>query len=246
MTRFGTVLFDCDSTLSTIEGIDELAREYRDQIVPLTELAMRGEVTLESVYGRRLAIIRPSREDVERVGRMYVETLVAGAREVVRALHEAGVAVHVISGGLRPAVLHAARALGIPDGRVHAVDVYFDDAGRYAGFDEASPLARQGGKAELVESLGDLPRPSMLVGDGATDLEAKPRVDRFVAFAGVEARPHVVAAADAVVRAPSLLPVLALALGEADHYPVATRDLIVAGRVLLGEPSSLPRDSATP
>ncbi|MFP5356028.1 MAG: haloacid dehalogenase, partial [Gemmatimonadota bacterium] len=81
MTRFGTVLFDCDSTLSTIEGIDELAREYRDQIVPLTELAMRGEVTLESVYGRRLAIIRPSREEVERVGRLYVETLVAGARE---------------------------------------------------------------------------------------------------------------------------------------------------------------------
>ncbi|MFP5356085.1 MAG: hypothetical protein ACLGIK_13210, partial [Gemmatimonadota bacterium] len=117
---------------------------------------------------------------------------------------------------------------------------------RYAGFDEASPLARQGGKAELVEALGNLPRPSMLVGDGATDLEAKPHVDRFVAFAGVEERPHVVAAADAVVRTPSLLPVLALALGEPDGYPAATRDLIVAGRVLLGDPPLLPRDTTAP
>ncbi len=244
--RFGTVLFDCDSTLSTVEGIDEMAREYRDQIVPLTEMAMRGEVTLESVYGRRLAIIRPSRDEVERVGRLYVATLLPGAVETVQALHDAGVAVHIISGGLRPAVLHAARALGVPDAQVHAVDLYFDDAGRYAGYDEGSPLARQGGKAVLVESLGDLPRPSMLVGDGATDLEAKPHVDAFIAFAGIEERPHVVAAADAVVRARSLLPILALALGEADRFPAATRDLIAAGRALLGATPLFPRDTISP
>ena len=42
-----------------------------------------------------------------------------------------------------------------------------------------------------------------MVGDGTTDLEARPVVDLFVAFAGVVERPNVVSAADAVVRANS-------------------------------------------
>ena len=48
----------------------------------------------------------------------------------------------------------------------------------------------------------------LLVGDGVTDLEARPAVDRFVAYAGVVDRPAVTAAADAVIRTPSLRPVL--------------------------------------
>ena len=57
--RFRTVVFDCDSTLSAIEGIDELAGEHRSAVTELTEAAMRGEVPLQDVYGRRLALIRP-------------------------------------------------------------------------------------------------------------------------------------------------------------------------------------------
>ncbi len=53
----------------------------------------------------------------------------------------------------------------------------------------------------------------MLVGDGATDLEAAPLVDLFVAFAGVVERPMVAAGADIVIRAPSLAPIVPLALG---------------------------------
>lgn len=233
MAHFRSVLFDCDSTLSAIEGIDELAREHKAEIGRLTEKAMRGELALEAVYGRRLAIIRPSREELERVGALYVERLVAGARETVAALHEGGVEVRIISGGLRPAVLHVARALGIDEALVFAVDVSFDEHGRYAGFDEGSPLARQGGKSTLIASWADLARPTMLVGDGATDLEAKEVVDRFVAFAGVVARDAVVAGGDDVVRAPSLLPVLALALGDDVPRESGIRQLVRQGLELL-------------
>lgn len=241
--RFRSVFFDCDSTLSSIEGIDELGRAYREEIVPLTEAAMRGEVPLESVYGRRLAIIRPSREALDRVGEQYTSTLVPGAREVVAALRALGVEVSIISGGLRPAVLHVATALGVPRERVHAVDIRFGEHGEYAGFDESSPLARQGGKPALIESLG-VPRPSMLVGDGATDLEARPAVDCFVAFAGVAARAPVIAGADAVIHANSLLPVLPLVLGDDDaSFPPELQSLIDEGRALLApSPASLSPD----
>ena len=76
---YRTVVFDCDSTLSTIEGIDELAGPLRDELRALTDRAMAGEVSLEEVFGLRLERVRPTAEAVEYIGRRYVETLVPGA-----------------------------------------------------------------------------------------------------------------------------------------------------------------------
>lgn len=211
--RFGTVIFDCDSTLSTLEGIEEIAREHRAEIEAMTEEAMRGKVPLEAVYGRRLELVRPPRGRVIALGQRYVDTLVPGTRETVESLQRAGVHVRIISGGLKPAVLILARSLGIEDSAVDAVDVYFGDDGAYSGFDVASPLAASGGKRIVIEAFSqEVPRPIMLVGDGATDLEAQPAVDAFVAFAGVAYRPAVVAAADFVIRDRSLSPIVDLAL----------------------------------
>jgi phosphoserine phosphatase len=110
-----------------------------------------------------------------------------------------------------PAVLAAAAAVGVPSDLVTAVDISFNADGSYAGFDRSSPLARSGGKRLAIEQW-NIERPAMMVGDGTTDLEARPVVDLFVAFAGVVERPSVVAAADVVVRANSLAPLLPLAL----------------------------------
>ena len=211
------MIFDCDATLSQIEGIEELGRERRAEVEALTEAAMNGELPLEEVYGRRLALAQPSRTRVEQVGRMYIERLVPDTREVVEALMAEGIDVRVISSGVLPAVLIVARDLGIPDQNVAAVDLQFAPDGAYSGFDTDSPLAAAQGKLRIVKAWGDaLKRPVMLVGDGATDLEAKPAVDMFVAFAGVAARPKVMAGADAVITENSMAPVLALAL---DHEP---------------------------
>ena len=213
MAAFASVIFDCDSTLCAIEGIEELASRHHDEITRLTEAAMRGEIPLEEIYGRRLELIRPTRADLEELGRRYVETLVPGARETVSGLLAADVEVRILSGGLRPAVIDVARALGLREGAVTAVDIHFDDRGEYAGFDTGSPLTRSAGKAQIVREWGPwLPRPAMLVGDGATDLAAAREVEMFVAFAGVVERPVVTAAANVIVRERSLAPILALAL----------------------------------
>lgn len=175
---------------------------------------MRGDVPLEDVFARRLELVRPSRADVTSLGTRYVDTVVTDAREVVLALIAEGITVRIMSGGLLPAVGALGTFLGLERGAVAAVDVYFDELGAYAGFDRDSPLAHSGGKRLQLESwLPELPRPVLLVGDGVTDLEARPPADTFVAFTGVAHRPPVVAAADIVVRSASLAPVLALALG---------------------------------
>jgi len=218
MPVFQTIIFDCDSTLSRIEGVEALASEYRSEVAALTEAAMSGSVPLEEVYGRRLDLIQPTMADVERVGRQYIAERIPGVEDTVARLRREGIAVRVISGGLRQAVLVLTRFLGLPDQDVAAVEVRFDAAGRYDGFDEDSPLARAGGKEEVLQSWGrDTPGPRMLVGDGATDLEARDAVDLFVAYTGVVSRPAVVAGADVVIEELSLEPIVGLALGQMDE-----------------------------
>jgi phosphoserine phosphatase len=213
--RHESVVFDCDSTLSAIEGIDELSHAHREEISRLTDAAMRGEIPLEEVYGKRLQLVRPTREQVRVLGEHYVRAMVADARETIAALRAEGIAVRVMSGGLRPAVLTLTRALGLADEAVAAVDLRFNGRGEYDGYDASSPLARSGGKRTVLEDwMPSLGRPVMLVGDGITDLEARPPADTFVAFAGVVEREAVIDKADAIVRTPSLAPVFPLALGD--------------------------------
>ena len=68
---YQTIVFDCDSTLSRIEGIEELARElasdWSPRIQELTRAAMAGEIPLEEVYGQRLKSMRPSAASMARV-----------------------------------------------------------------------------------------------------------------------------------------------------------------------------------
>ncbi len=183
---FDVICFDCDSTLSRIEGIDELARRVGlgAEIAKLTDAAMNGEFPLEAVYERRLALINPDKDSIDWLAELYISEIVSGVKEVFDTLLAQGKAVHIISGGLRPAILPLAAYLGLPESHVHAVDVYFDEAGAYAGFDKTSPLARTGGKAEVVAGL-KTELPLVMIGDGKTDLEAKQAGAYVIGFGGV-------------------------------------------------------------
>ena len=190
---FDAIVFDCDSTLSAIEGIDELAGERRAEIEDLTRRAMAGEIALEQVYETRLDLLRPSHEALERVGRQYVEHVTPHAVELVRALHALEKQVWIVSGGLRTAVLALGRHLGLDPRRVLAVGTRHAPDGSWLGYERESPLARSGGKPPVVARIARDAGPEgvVLIGDGITDLEAAPHLRRFVAFAGVAARKEV-------------------------------------------------------
>ena len=208
MKPWGLVFFDVDSTLAAIEGIDRLGADD-PEIARLTEAAMNGELPVEDVYARRLDVIRPTRDAVDALSREYVAAVVPGAAEVITSLRNRGIAVHLVTGGLAPAVLPLARFLGIRTGAVHAVGIRFGDDGRYLDFDRTSPLARSGGKERVIRDIRIREKGrAALVGDGVTDLEAKRAVDLFIGFGGVVARDAVREGADRFVEERSLLPVL--------------------------------------
>ena len=197
--RFASVVLDVDSTLCGVEGVDWLAQRRGADVAArtraLTERAMNGEIPLDSVYGERLALIRPTRDDVAALGQVYRQTLADGAAAAIASLLAAGIRVVLVSGGIRQAIAPLARELGVP---VEAVELRWDDAGEYQDFDRRSALATQHGKLDVVRALA-LPRPVLAVGDGSTDVAMKAAADRFVAFTGFARRPGVVEAADAEV-----------------------------------------------
>jgi len=222
---FAAVWFDCDSTLSAIEGVDELlqflAPELRAELAALTTQAMDGTLPLATVYVMRLARIAPTRNQVAAIGELYVRRLVPHAREVVQALLHLGKQVGICSGGLLQPVQHLAASLGVPPANVHAVPVLFDAGGRYVDFDRTSPLWQNGGKVRVLRALPASHRPVAFVGDGVTDLETQGTADLFVGFGGVVARPVVRERAAAFVGAPTLAPVLRHVLTAAERQQLA-------------------------
>jgi phosphoserine phosphatase len=212
--RYPLVFFDVDSTLVTIEGIDVLANGNAE-IAALTEAAMNGAIPVESVYGKRLEIIRPTRDHVERLSKLYLRSIVPGAEEVMGELRAAGAAVHLVTGGIEQAILPLAEHLGIAPRAVHAVPLHFDDRGGYRDYDRRSQLAQSGGKELVILDVRARTKgKAAFVGDGMTDAEARGAVDLFIGFGGVTIRQRVRELAEVYVNDASLAAILPLLFQE--------------------------------
>jgi len=224
---FQHVFFDCDSTLTAVEGIDVLAEQAGrgEEVKRLTEAAMNGEVDLEDVYGERLEQINPTRAQIQAIRQVYKDNAVADAAMVISVLQHLGHETYIISGGLEEPVREFGVSLGVPADHIRAVGVEYDELvgawwshhpgqqARYLDYGRGA-LAVSEGKEEIVEELlGGRPGRTLLVGDGTSDLLASEAVDLFVGFGGVAARPKVEKGAPAFIRSSDLAPVLPLAAG---------------------------------
>lgn len=200
---FASVVIDVDSTLCGVEGIDFLAErrgaDVRDEIVALTDRAMKGEIRLESVYERRLAMIRPTAADLRVLSEAYVSSLAPGAKEAIADMRSAGAKIVLVSGGIREAIAPVARRMGFADDELFAVSLVLSPSGQYVGIHQPAPLTTQQGKPKVVSALienGRLTRPLLAVGDGATDAMLAGVADKFAAYVGFARRESVVERAD--------------------------------------------------
>lgn len=234
---YSVTIFDCDSTLSAVEGIDELATEpdHREAIATLTDSAMAGDIPLEDVYGERLSLLQPRQIDVVSLRAQYKANAVPDAKAVIAALADVDNETWVVSGGLAGPVMEFATWLGFDPDRVKAVQAEFDPfegdwweasdghrkgKARYADYAKCH-LTSSDGKADVIRSSVTTKGRKLFVGDGVSDLAAADAVDLFVAYAGVVDRPAVTEAARVVITSTTISPVLALALG-----PQEVKDMI--------------------
>jgi len=197
------LLFDCDSTLSAIEGIDELGRlrgpEVFKAVEDMTTQAMDGSTPMELIFAKRLDMIKPTLKELESIGQKYIQQVEPTAVDTIKKLKSAGWTVIIVSGGFTQAIRPLAQYLGIE--RVEAVELRFNADGSYAGYVESCPTAKSKGKNVVVLKLRDEFKAyqMILVGDGASDLEVKGDVDKMIGFGRYTARPKVKAGADAFI-----------------------------------------------
>lgn len=236
------IFFDCDSTLTAVEGIDILADtdEKKKEVAALTQAAMDGQLDLDDIYARRLQTINPTHDQIREIRRIYKRNSIEDAAAVINALHEQGHKVYIISGGLAEPVEEFGIYLGVPRRRIRAVNVRYnqlDGSWWQSGNDnhylayQKGALTVSDGKAQIVrELLGEQHgRPangrSLLIGDGSSDLLAGTAVDLFIGYGGVVVREQVLAQAPAYIHSRSLAPLLALAAGPAALKRMQNQDL---------------------
>ena len=204
------VVFDCDSTLSAIEGIDELARlrgpETFEKIEALTNAAMNGEVPIDQIFARRLSIIEPSEAACREVGELYIKHIEPTAVATLKELRDSGWTPVIVSGGFTQVIEPLAEHLGIE--RVEAVPLRFDPDGHYAGYDTSAPPTRNGGKPEIIKALKSEYQAEriVMIGDGISDLETKEEADLFIGFGRYCEREAVVAGATHFIKSLDALP----------------------------------------
>lgn len=201
MTKILNAVFDFDSTLVTIEGIDELARlnQVEKIVEEMTKLAMNGEMELDEIFLKRLEIIKPTSQNIMQVSDLYRQNITPGAKEIIRQLSD-NANIFVVSGGYKSAIVKTTNHLKIKNENVFANELIFNLEGKYININRKIPLWKKGGKEQVIKRIkSKYPLPTILIGDGYSDYEAANSVDKFVCFAGVANRKMVTKVAQNII-----------------------------------------------
>jgi phosphoserine phosphatase len=163
--------FDMDSTLIEGEVIDELAKlaGVADEVVKVTEAAMRGEIEFQESFRRRVALLR-GLEEIRVRELLDTIPLVEGAEQLIGTLKMLGYKTAILSGGFNFFAQHLQKRLGID--YVYANDLDIVD-GVVSG-EVRTPIVDGARKADLLRQIARQENISLeqvvAVGDGANDL----------------------------------------------------------------------------
>ena len=187
---------DMDSTMITVECIDELA-DYagiKAEIATVTEAAMRGELDFEAALDARVALLRDL--DASAIDRCRTERvrLMPGAKPLVRTMKAHGARTVLVSGGFTVFAEPVAAEIGFDVAIANRLGIA---GGRLDGT-VARPIVDAATKLATIEAeraaLGLEVADTLAVGDGANDIPMIRAAGLGVAY---HAKPRTAAAAGA-------------------------------------------------
>lgn len=192
------IVADMDSTMITIECIDELA-DYagiKPQIAEVTERAMRGELDFEEALRSRVALLKGLPEGV--IDQCLVERVVImpGARALVRTIRAHGGTAVLVSGGFTRFADPVAEEIGFNKAVANRLGIR---DGMLTGRVDGDIVGAQTKRKVLIDTLTayELPQSAGLaVGDGANDI---PMIEAAGLGVAYHAKPKTAAAAAARV-----------------------------------------------
>ena len=178
------VAMDMDSTLVTIESIDEMGDllGIRDRIASVTAQAMRGEIDYAESLRRRVALLAGLEEAaLERICEQRMH-LSPGAEALVRRCRERGIRTLLVSGGFDFFTAWLQQRLQIDAVLSNALEI---EAGRLTGRVRGAIVDGRAKAAKLREEmrrLGVRREQVLAIGDGANDIPMMSEAGTSVAF----------------------------------------------------------------
>ena len=209
LADFKLVAMDMDSTLITIECIDEIAdmQGLKAQVSAITEAAMRGELDFSESLRRRVALLEGL--DAGALERVYTERLAIslGGEAMLAAIQAAGLKTLLVSGGFTFFTDRLKTRLGLDYTHANVLEIVNGKlTGRVLG-----TIVDAAEKQRMVEhtcaALGIGTEQAIVMGDGANDLKMMKVAGLSVAF---RAKPVVRAQADVALNYSGLDGLLAI------------------------------------
>jgi len=189
------VISDMDSTLISIECIDEIADyiNVKPQVSEITEAAMRGELNFEASLTKRVALLNGL--DTSALQAVYDDrlTLNPGAEIWIEGLKNRGIKFALVSGGFTFFTDRLKTRLGIDYTRANTLSITNNQLNGTVDGGIIGAQAKADFLIELCEELEILTAQTIAVGDGANDLMMMQEAGLSIAY---HAKPTVQAQAD--------------------------------------------------
>ena len=209
MTR-PTYIIDFDSTMVTVESLEELAslalagRTDRESVLNQVELicnqGMSGEIGFDESLNRRLKLFQANRQHVDELIEQLLGSISPSALANLEWFRRNRADIYVLSGAFIDWVAPITKRLGLRDDHVFANRLIYNEKDDIVGYDRNCLLSQPLGKAKQAAALS-LPQPVIVIGDGYTDYEIRTygAAQAFWAFAETVQRPELFALADRVL-----------------------------------------------
>jgi phosphoserine phosphatase len=185
LADFGLVAMDMDSTLITIECIDEIADfcGLKAQVAAITEASMRGEIKdFNESLTRRVALLKGL--DAGALERVYEDRLKLspGAERMLEGARAAGLKTLLVSGGFTFFTERLKARLGLDHTRANTLEIVDGKlTGKVVGeIVNADVKART--LLETCAQHGIDPKRAIALGDGSNDLKMMAEAGLSVAF----------------------------------------------------------------
>jgi phosphoserine phosphatase len=184
LSDFGLVVMDMDSTLISIECIDEIAdmQGLKPQVAEITEAAMRGEIDFAESLRRRVALLQGLDEGA--LQRVYEERLQLnpGAELMLAALKKHGIKTLLVSGGFVFFTERLKTRLGLDFAQANTLEIV---NGKLTG-KVSGPIVDAQAKADWLNlmrnELGLQTAQVIAMGDGANDLKMMAQAGASIAY----------------------------------------------------------------